>query len=246
MKCVQLLWSFAFILLCQLSENRGLVDSKVRNRVQKWQQRTWRSRFGSGLRRDWKTAFEPPKSSHRARYGLSPREEDFFTTDGVPNAYSNYHYRRVGNSRGSSKGQRASKLSSGRWKNPDDGKYARGNRLKRHVRGHTEPSEEVKDYLDPRDLMLLGDDPNSEFIPLQPELGQQYNTEDTEENSRELPYSVSSDPTPGGDKKLKEFKIVFHHRNLNGSGVQSRISLGLLAFLIVSTLGITCLLTDEH
>uniref|UniRef100_A0A182SM60 Uncharacterized protein n=1 Tax=Anopheles maculatus TaxID=74869 RepID=A0A182SM60_9DIPT len=251
MKRVQLLWSVALLLLCPLSENpTSLVESKVRNRVQKWQQRTWRARFGAGPRRDWKSAFDPPKSSHRSRYGLSPREDDFFTPDEVPNAYSNYHYRRVGSSKQYPKGQRASKLASNRWRDRDVAKHTAGNRLKRHTRtGHVEPSEELKDYLDPLDLMLLGDDPNSEFIPLQPEFEQQY-IMGTEENSREIPNPASPDAIPpnpsGGDKKLKEFKIVFHHRNLNGSGVRSGVSLGLFAFLIISTLGISGLFADDH
>uniref|UniRef100_A0A8W7PEW9 Uncharacterized protein n=1 Tax=Anopheles coluzzii TaxID=1518534 RepID=A0A8W7PEW9_ANOCL len=231
-------WSVSFLLLHHLSQH-SFVESKVRNRVQKWQQRTWRARFGSGPRRDWKSAFDPPKTSHRSRYGLSPRVEDFFNPDGVPNAYSNYHYRRVGSGKGGGKSQRATKLTSGRR---EGGKYSTGSRLKRHTRERAEPYiEELKDYLDPVDLMLLGDDPNSEFVPLQPEFGQQYNI-DTDESSQEHPGPAvdggASMPS-GGDKKLKEFKIVFHHRNLNGSGVRACSSVGftLLALLIASPLG---------
>ncbi|KAL9708082.1 hypothetical protein quinque_011600 [Culex quinquefasciatus] len=77
------------------------VTAKSRNRVQKWQQRTWRSRFGAGPKSDWKFEGEG-KSDHRkenlmagARFGagLSQDELDLLADRPVPNGYSNFHYR---------------------------------------------------------------------------------------------------------------------------------------------------------
>uniref|UniRef100_A0A182Q130 Transmembrane protein n=1 Tax=Anopheles farauti TaxID=69004 RepID=A0A182Q130_9DIPT len=222
MKCVQLLsWTVVFLLSHQLA----LVDAKVRNRVQKWQQRTWRARFGAGPRRDWRTAFDPPKTHRRSRYGLSPREDDFFAPDAVPNAYSNYHYRRLGGAK-STKSARSTKPTSDRRRERGEGKHTLGNRLKRHARGYTAGlGEELKDYLDPIDMMLLDYAPSSEFVPLHPEFAQQFNID---EDLGEMPISSQAGTTFSvqrdtiTDKQPKEFKIVFHHRNPSGGCIRSR------------------------
>uniref|UniRef100_A0A182IXM9 Uncharacterized protein n=1 Tax=Anopheles atroparvus TaxID=41427 RepID=A0A182IXM9_ANOAO len=188
MKFVQLLWWTLFLLSHQLCENGGAVESKVRNRVQKWQQRTWRARFGSALRKDWRSAFGPPKSHRRTRYGLSPEEEDFFTSDSVPNAYSNYHYRRFGASHPRARG------AGGPTKDRDDGiPLSESRRPKRHARGRSELTDDLKDYLDPVDLMMLDDDPNGELFPLaQTELGQQYRAVDDEAERISFPFVPES------------------------------------------------------
>ncbi|KFB39072.1 ABC transporter [Anopheles sinensis] len=230
MKLVQLFWWALFVLLThQLSENGGLVETKVRNRVQKWQQRTWKARFGAALRKDWRSAFGPSKAHHRTRYGLSPEEEDFFTSDSVPNAYSNYHYRRLGAARSRNRG-------AGRRKpdHPDGITHFESSRPKRHTRGRSELADELQDYLDPLDLTML-DDPNAEFNPLPPyELGQQYHPVDEESDGIPFPFLAEASENDesvmrtgvGADKKLKEFKIVFHHRNLNGNGMRPRCGEG--------------------
>ncbi|ETN62871.1 hypothetical protein AND_005436 [Anopheles darlingi] len=205
----------------QLTENGGPgVEAKVRNRVQKWQQRTWRARFGSTPRKDWKSAFEPEKSSHRRHYGLSPREDDFFTSDTVPNAYSQYHYRRYGDTRfkghrkdGSSAASPASSPSRGR--RPTESGSFGAQRPKRLAGPLYDPAPELKDYLDPVDLMLLGDDPNVEFVPIGEELAQRYGPEQGLEQDT-LPDDETT-PEAKDKQKTKEFKIVFHHRNPHGN-----------------------------
>uniref|UniRef100_A0A1W7R6Z7 Putative conserved secreted protein n=1 Tax=Aedes albopictus TaxID=7160 RepID=A0A1W7R6Z7_AEDAL len=91
------------VFICVHSWSVGVVvEAKNRNRVQKWQQRTWKARFGNIPRNDWKFGDGAVKGgkSHRknsyasARFGeLSRREMDMLSGREVPNGYSNFRFR---------------------------------------------------------------------------------------------------------------------------------------------------------
>lgn len=83
------LWTCALVVL--VCVHCWPVEGKNRNRVQKWQQRTWKTRFGSAPKSEWEFDAPVRGKSHRRNLYASSRFGDGLSN--VPNGYSNFHYR---------------------------------------------------------------------------------------------------------------------------------------------------------
>lgn len=90
------------VFIC-VAQSWSSVEGKNRNRVQKWQQRTWKARFGNVPRNVWKFndgLVKGSSKSHRgeksyasATFGeLSRKEIEMLSGKEVPNRYSNYRF----------------------------------------------------------------------------------------------------------------------------------------------------------